>query len=74
MVNTFGTGCAEDERIERAVLNVFRFKPAEIIKDLKLLRPIYEKTSAYGHFGRARDLNSFTWERTDRIGALKEAM
>jgi S-adenosylmethionine synthetase len=75
-VNTFGTGTVDDGRIERAIRKVFGLKPAEIVRQLDLLRPIYEATSAYGHFGRssARDLKTFTWERTDRAAALKAAV
>jgi S-adenosylmethionine synthetase len=74
LVDTFGTGTASPERIEKAVRKVFGLRPAEIVKKLDLLRPIYEATSAYGHFGRTSQLNSFTWERTDRVAALKAAL
>ncbi len=74
LVDTFGTGTASPERIEKAVRKVFGLRPAEIVKKLDLLRPIYEATSAYGHFGRTSQLNSFTWERTDRAAALKAAL
>ena len=74
LVDTFGTGIASPERIEKAVRKVFGLRPAEIVKKLDLLRPIYEATSAYGHFGRTSQLNSFTWERTDRAAALKAAL
>ena len=60
-----------DEKIQEAVLEVFDLRPAAIIADLDLLRPIYAKTAAYGHFGR--ELPEFTWERTDRADALKAA-
>ena len=70
-VQTFGTGVLPDERIQEAVLEVFDLRPAAIIRDLDLLRPIYRPTAAYGHFGR--DLPGFTWERTDRADALKSA-
>ena len=70
-VETFGTGVVPDEKIQEAVLEVFDLRPAAIIRDLDLLRPIYAKTSAYGHFGR--ELPEFTWERTDRADALKAA-
>ena len=72
-VNTFGTGTVSDEAIEKAVCEVFSFKPADIIKQLNLLRPIYSKTTNYGHFGKIDDLNSLTWERTDKAAALKRA-
>jgi S-adenosylmethionine synthetase len=71
-VQTFGTGTSSDEAIQKAVLEVFDLRPAAIIRDLELLRPIYAKTSAYGHFGR--ELPEFTWERTDRAEALKAAV
>ncbi len=68
-VETFGTGLVPEERIQRAVIDVFDLRPAAIIRDLDLLRPIYALTSAYGHFGR--ELPEFTWERTDRAEDLK---
>ena len=71
-VQTFGTGIVSDEAIQKAVLEVFDLRPAAILRDLDLLRPIYAKTSAYGHFGR--ELPEFTWERTDRAAALKAAV
>jgi len=70
-IETFGTGAVADEKIQEAVLAVFDLRPAAIIRDLDLLRPIYAKTAAYGHFGR--ELPEFTWERTDRAEALKAA-
>ena len=70
-VQTFGTGVVPDEVIQKAVLDVFDLRPAAIIRDLDLLRPIYAQTSAYGHFGR--ELPDFTWERTDRADKLKAA-
>ena len=73
-VETFGTGSIADEKIERAVKKVFGLRPADIISELKLLRPVYEGTSAYGHFGRTKDLDSFTWEKTDRTRALLGAV
>ncbi|MBM3689672.1 MAG: methionine adenosyltransferase [Actinobacteria bacterium] len=70
-VQTFGTGVLPDERIQEAVLEVFDLRPAAIIRDLDLLRPVYRPTAAYGHFGR--ELPGFTWEATDRAEALKAA-
>ncbi|MDP9444884.1 MAG: methionine adenosyltransferase [Actinomycetota bacterium] len=70
-VDCFGTEVLPAERIQRAVLEVFDLRPAAIIRDLDLLRPIYAATAAYGHFGR--DLPDFTWERTDRVDALRAA-
>src|SRR6202042_543117 len=72
-VNTFGTGIVSDEAIEKAVQEVFSFKPAAIVKQLNLLRPIYSKTTNYGHFGKVDDLNSITWEKTDKAAALRKA-
>jgi S-adenosylmethionine synthetase len=74
MVDTFGTGQVSHERIEKAVKEVFSFKPADIIQQLNLLRPIYGKTTNYGHFGKVRDLDAITWERTDKAEALKQAI
>jgi S-adenosylmethionine synthetase len=71
-VESFGTGVVEDVKIQQAVLQVFDLRPAAIIRDLDLLRPIYSQTAAYGHFGR--DLPDFTWERTDRAEELKRAI
>jgi S-adenosylmethionine synthetase len=71
-VETFGTGAVPDERIQDAVTEVFDLRPAAIIRDLDLLRPIYQQTAAYGHFGR--ELPDFTWERTDRAATLKDAI
>src|SRR5262249_3335364 len=71
-VNTFGTGVVSDEQIERAVCDVFSFKPAAIIKQLNLLRPIYSKTTNYGHFGKNDP--EISWEKTDRTDALRKAV
>src|SRR5512136_1426474 len=70
-INTFGTGVVSDEEIERAVGEVFSFKPAAIIKQLNLLRPIYSKTTNYGHFGKSDP--DITWEKTDKVEALRKA-
>ena len=70
-VETFGTETVPVERIEKAISEVFDLRPAAIIRDLDLLRPIYQQTAAYGHFGR--ELPDFTWERTDRVADLKSA-
>jgi S-adenosylmethionine synthetase len=70
-VECFGTEAIEVERIERLVAEHFDLRPAAIIRDLDLTRPIYAKTAAYGHFGR--DDDDFTWERTDRADALRKA-
>ena len=68
-VETFGTGAVSDDKIQAAVTQVFDLRPAAIIRDLDLLRPIYSQTSAYGHFGR--ELPDFSWERTDKADELK---
>jgi len=73
-VDTFGTGKIDNDKIDKAVLEVFNFKPAAIIRQLNLLRPIYSKTTNYGHFGRTDDLDALTWERTDKVEALKQAV
>ena len=71
-VDTFGTGAVTDAQLEEAVEKVFDLRPAAIIRDLDLRRPIYRQLAAYGHFGRPElDL---PWEKTDRIQALKEAL
>lgn len=70
-VETFGTEKVDTLAIERAVREVFDLRPAAIIRELDLKRPIYAKTATYGHFGR--ELADFTWERTDRADALREA-
>ncbi len=71
MVNTFGTGKISDEKITQLVTEYFDMRPSMIIKHLDLLRPIYAKTAAYGHFGREDP--DFTWERTDKAEDLKKA-
>jgi len=71
MVETFGTALVPEQRIEQAVREVFSLRPASIIESLGLLRPIYERTAAYGHFGRSEP--EFTWENTDRAEALRDA-
>lgn len=71
-VETFGTEAVPVERIEMAVKEVFDLRPAAIIRDLELLRPIYRKTAAYGHFGR--ELSEFTWEKTDRVAELQRVV
>ncbi|MEV4613740.1 methionine adenosyltransferase [Kitasatospora sp. NPDC049258] len=71
-VETFGTETVPVLKIQEAVVKVFDLRPAAIIRDLDLLRPIYAKTAAYGHFGR--DDADFTWERTDRVEDLKKAV
>ncbi|SDC40532.1 methionine adenosyltransferase [Streptomyces prasinopilosus] len=70
-VETFGTATVPQAAVEKAVTEVFDLRPAAIVRDLDLLRPIYARTAAYGHFGR--ELPDFTWERTDRVDALRRA-
>ena len=71
-VDTFGTSTVDEEKIEQALREIFNFKPAAIIEQLELLRPIYRKTTNYGHFGREDDLDSLRWERTDKADVLKQ--
>jgi S-adenosylmethionine synthetase len=70
-VKTFGTGKIPEERLVEVIGRVFDLRPKAIIQQLDLLRPIYRKTAAYGHFGR--ELPEFTWERVDKVDALREA-
>ena len=72
MVDTFGTGSYDDALIEAAINKVFDLRPGAIIKNLDLRRPIYEKTAAYGHFGR--EDADFTWEATNRTDELRAAI
>ena len=82
MVQTFGTGAVPDAKLEAAVREVFDLTPRGIITALKLRKPIYSATSAYGHFGRrpfsrsidGRTVDFFTWERTDKAQALIRAL
>ena len=71
-INTFLHRHGRRRTIEKAVKKVFSFKPADIVKQLDLLRPIYSKTTNYGHFGK--DDPDITWERTDKAAALKKAV
>jgi S-adenosylmethionine synthetase len=70
MVETFGTGVVSDGELEKAVREIFDLTPRGIIRQLDLLRPIFRKTACYGHFGR--ELEEFSWEKTDRVAELKE--
>ena len=70
-IDTFGTNKVDEEKIEKAVKSVFSFKPADIVKQLNLLRPFYSKTTNYGHFGK--NDKDITWEKTDKASALKKA-
>jgi len=69
MVTTFGTGKISDERLEALIAKHFDLRPKGIVQMLDLLRPIYQKTAAYGHFGR--DEPEFSWEKTDKAQALR---
>jgi S-adenosylmethionine synthetase len=70
-VETFGTGCIDDEQISKAIAEVFDLRPGAIIRDLDLRRPIYQQVASYGHFGR--DDLDLTWERTDKVADLRTA-
>jgi S-adenosylmethionine synthetase len=72
LVETFGTSKVSEAKIADAIRKVFGLKPREIIESLDLLRPIYQKTASYGHFGRTE--KEFTWERTDKKEALRDAV
>ena len=72
MVETFGTENADPVKIEAAVKDVFDLRPAAIVRDLDLRRPVFQPTAAYGHFGRTGD--GFTWELTNRVDQLKSAL
>ena len=72
LVETFGTETVDSARIEEAVIELFDLRPAAILRDLDLRRPIYRKTAAYGHFGRSA--KDFTWEATPRLDELKSAL
>ena len=71
-VDTFGTGKVSDEKIVNIVNKIFDLRPAAIIRDLDLRRPIYRKTAAYGHFGRT-DVE-FPWEKLDKVSEIKEEL
>ena len=70
MVNAHGTAVVSEEKLENCVRELFNLTPKGIIESLDLLRPIYRKTAAYGHFGR--ELNEFTWEKTDKVDAIRD--
>jgi len=72
LVETFGTNTVDQAQLDAAVREVFDLRPAAIVRDLDLRRPVFRETAAYGHFGRTGD--GFTWERTDRVDALKSAL
>jgi S-adenosylmethionine synthetase len=72
LVETFGTNTVDEAKLTDAVKQIFDLRPAAIIRDLDLRRPIYKKTAAYGHFGR--DEKDFTWEQATRVDDLKSAL
>ena len=72
-VDTFGTNTVDEAKIEAAVKEVFSFKAGDIVSQLNLLRPIFSKSTNYGHFGREEDTDALTWEKTDKVQALKSA-
>lgn len=72
-VDTFGTNQVDNAKIVKAIREIFSFKPASFIRELNLLRPIYRKTTNYGHFGREDDTETLTWEKTDKADALRSA-
>jgi S-adenosylmethionine synthetase len=72
LVETFGTATVEEDKISDAVRQVFDLRPAAIIRDLDLRRPIYKKTAAYGHFGRSD--GDFPWEQVNRVSDVKSAL
>ena len=72
LVDTFGTNEVDEEKIEKAIREIFPLKPAGLIEHLDLLRPIYQQTAAYGHFGRTEP--GFSWEKTDQVDALKNLL
>jgi S-adenosylmethionine synthetase len=74
MIETFGTETVDNARIVDAVTQLFDLRPAAILRDLDLRRPIYKRTAAYGHFGRAAEDGGFTWERTDKVDDLRSAL
>jgi S-adenosylmethionine synthetase len=74
LVETFGTETVDSAKLDAAVREVFDLRPGAIVRDLELLQPIYRPTSAYGHFGRDSSTGGFTWERLDRVDALKSTL
>ncbi len=74
LVETFGTEKVDNTKIVEAISNIFDLRPAAILRDLDLRRPIYKRTAAYGHFGRPAEDGGFTWERTDKVDDLRSAL
>lgn len=73
-VDTFGTNNVDEAAIEKAIQEVFSFKPADIVSQLDLMRPIYKNTTNYGHFGREDNLDAITWEKTNKVDELKSIL
>jgi S-adenosylmethionine synthetase len=75
LVDTHGTGQVEENKLEKVLPQLFPLRPTNIRRALKLNRPIYQRTAAYGHFGRAPEKDGgFSWENTDLVGALQSAV
>jgi S-adenosylmethionine synthetase len=75
LVDTHGTGNVDEKKLEKILPQIFRLTPTNIRRSLKLNRPIYQRTAAYGHFGRAPEKDGgFSWEKTDLASALKSAI
>ncbi len=75
LVDTHGTGKVEEKKLEKVLPEIFRLTPTNIRRSLKLNRPIYRRTAAYGHFGRAPDKDGgFSWEQTNLASQLKSAL
>ena len=74
LVETFGTSTVDPDALDKAVKEVFDLRPAAIVRDLDLRRPIYARTAAYGHFGRTDANGGFTWENTDRASDLRSLL
>ena len=75
LVDTHGTGKVEEKKLEKILPELFRLTPTNIRRTLKLNRPIYKRTAAYGHFGRAPDKDGgFSWERTDLASTIRSAV
>ena len=74
LVETFGTENVDPERITASINEIFDLRPAAILRDLDLRRPIFQPTASYGHFGRESSGDLFTWERTDRVDDVRSAL
>ena len=74
LIETFGTETVDKAAVDTAIDEIFDLRPAAILRDLDLRRPIYQKTATYGHFGRSSDDGLFPWEKTNRVDELKSAL